>query len=59
MDRSYSPFAADLRVNPVHASFVPLSKGSTVRVFTVREPVAHVRVSVDERQVSLREFLVP
>jgi hypothetical protein len=56
MDPSYSPFAADLRVNPVYGSAGLLSKGLTRRTLTVREPVAHVRVMVDERDVSLRAF---
>jgi hypothetical protein len=55
---SYSPFPADLRLNPVLQYSGAFPGDVTTTALTVREPVAHVRVVVHEREVSLPELLV-
>jgi hypothetical protein len=56
---SYSPFPADLRLYPVAQYSGAFPGDVTTTALTVREPVAHVRVVVREREVSLSELLVP
>lgn len=52
---SYSPFAADLRIQPVLSGGGLFLKEHLTTAVTSHAPVQHVRVVVDERDVILRD----
>jgi hypothetical protein len=55
----YSPFPADLRIQPVLGGGGLFSRERAVARVTSRAPIAHLRVVIDERDVDLERHAIP
>ena len=54
---SYSPFPADLRIPPLESAAYFTVRPTEAVTIEARDPIAHVRVAVDARDVNLQDYL--